>query len=155
MSEEKLEKIYIDLPNNEAVGGESMWAKPLGDDLYEIHNVPFYAYGLNYFDLVKVDSKDRTKKPIVLKVITPSGYQTFRVVFDETFNRKLQNKLFDEIKQYKAEVERATEKYVAIFIEPDGDYNGIYDKLLALEQKGVLEFETCEARNPDNFDVVD
>lgn len=150
-----LEKVYVDLPNHWAVGGESMWAKPLCNDLYEIHNVPFYAYGLNYFDIVKVDSGDETKKPTVLEVVKASGFETLRVGFFESFNEELQVALFDELKKFKVDVERDSEINVALSIEPDGDYDAVYDKLLELEEKGFLEFETCEAQNSNNFDVAD
>ena len=43
MSDAGLVKIHVDLPNHWATGGESMWATPLGFDLYRIENVPFYA----------------------------------------------------------------------------------------------------------------
>jgi len=131
-----------------------MWAKPLGNDLYEIHNVSFYAYDLNYFDIVKVDSGDETKKPIVLEVVKPSGFETLRVGFFESFNEESQAALFDELKKLKVDVERDSEIYLALSIEPDGDYNAVYDKLLELEEK-KLEFETCEAQNSNSFDVAD
>jgi hypothetical protein len=28
------------------IGGEGIWARPMGGDLYEVDNIPFYAYGL-------------------------------------------------------------------------------------------------------------
>lgn len=31
--DDELTKVYVDLPNHWAVGGESLWARPLGDDL--------------------------------------------------------------------------------------------------------------------------
>ncbi|WP_298065795.1 hypothetical protein [uncultured Acinetobacter sp.] len=49
--DEQLTKIYIDLPNHWWLKGESFWAKSLGDDLFEIQNVPFCAYGLNFREL--------------------------------------------------------------------------------------------------------
>jgi Domain of unknown function (DUF4265) len=152
---EDLEKVYVDLPNNNAVGGESLWAKNLGNNLYEIHNVPFYAYGINYFDIVEVDSSDETVKPVVTKVVKSSGYATLRVFFGKDFDRISQRKLFDELKKFKADVERASEKYVALFIEPDGDFETVFNRLLELEKTEVLEFETCEAKNENNFDVAD
>jgi len=155
ITQENLEKVYVDLPNHWAVGGESFWARPLGNDLYELHNVPFYAYGLNYFDVVKVDASDPTRKPVVLEVVEPSGYQTLRVVFYEDFDGKSQTELFDELRHFKVDVERGNESYVALNIYPDGDYDDVYDKLSDLENKGVLEFETCEAHNSNNFDVAD
>ena len=40
MSEnEELTKIVLDLPNHWAAGGESMWAKPLGENLYELGRI--------------------------------------------------------------------------------------------------------------------
>jgi Domain of unknown function (DUF4265) len=66
--EESLTKVYIDLPNHWATGGESMWALPLGGDLYEIRSAPFYAYGINWGDIVRAHSQDPTLKPEVREV---------------------------------------------------------------------------------------
>ena len=33
---------------------ETMWAQPVGNDLFQLRNVPFYAYGLSYDDVVEV-----------------------------------------------------------------------------------------------------
>jgi hypothetical protein len=38
--------------------GERYWAKPLGDDLYELRNVPWYAYRLNLADVVRAVSEE-------------------------------------------------------------------------------------------------
>ena len=51
--EEQLEKIYIDLPNDGVVGGESVWAKPLGSDLFEVRNSPWHAYDVHFGDVVR------------------------------------------------------------------------------------------------------
>lgn len=155
MSEENLEKVYVELPNHWAVGGESIWAKHLEYDLYQIDNIPFYAYGLNYLDIVKVDLSDETMKPTVLSVVKYSGHNTLRITFDDTSDNEQQVKLLEELKIFKVDIERANEQYVALSIEPDEDYDSVYDKLMELEQAGLLEFETCEARNPNNFDVAD
>ena len=155
MSEEELEKVYVDLPNHWATGGESMWAKPLGNDLYQIQNIPFFAYGLNYLDIVKVDSSDETIKPVVLEVVEPSGFMTLRIVFMDGFEEQAQSELFNELMQFKIEIERDNENYVALSIEPEGHYDAVYEKLSEFESKGVLEFETCEARELNSFDVQD
>lgn len=74
--EDSLTKVHIDLPNHWATGGESLWALPLGDDLYEIRNSPFYAYGINWGDVVWAHSNDPELKPQVREVVTPSGNRT-------------------------------------------------------------------------------
>lgn len=140
------------MPNHWATGGESLWAKPLGDDLYEIHNIPFFEYGLNYLDVVKVDSSNQQLKPHVLEVIKPSGFSTLRICFFDGFDESNQEELFEELKQYRVEIERSDEIYVAVGIEPDGNYDAVYDRLTELEQNGVLDFETCESENPNDFD---
>jgi hypothetical protein len=153
--EEDLEKVYIDLPNHWAVTGESFWAKPLGNDRYEIHNTPFYAYGINYLDIVEVDSSNEKQKPIVLRVIKTAGYQTLRIYFGENIDRDEQTTLFDEIRDLGVGFERLNDRYVALDIAPDGDYDAVCDKLNNWEKEKILSFETCEARNANNFDVSD
>jgi hypothetical protein len=53
MDEEKhLAKIRIDLPEDDAYRAETVWALPLGGALYELRNSPWYAYDLNWGDVV-------------------------------------------------------------------------------------------------------
>src|SRR5438046_10028757 len=83
-SDEDLTKIVVDLPNHWATGGEGMWAKPLGKDLYEIRNVPFHAYGLNFGDVVRAVEPAPDKKPVVSELVRRSGHRTLRVLFSES-----------------------------------------------------------------------
>ena len=70
---DNLTKVHIDLPNHWGTGGESMWARALAEDRYEIRNVPFYAYGLNFLDVVLANSDDPDLKPEVRRVVQASG----------------------------------------------------------------------------------
>ncbi len=42
--------------------------------------------------------------------------------------------------------ERANSIYFALDIQPEGDYQAVFDRLDELEQQDLIEFETCEAR---------
>ena len=154
MSEDdgRLEKVFVDLPNHWGTGGESMWAIRLDKDLYKIDNVPFYAYGLNFRDIVQVDSTDSEKKPVVLKVVEPSGHETIRVIFPKGFAKTKQEPVIDELKQMGVEVERAFENYVALDIPPEVDYDSVRDKLDEFQANDILEYETCEERVQGSFD---
>lgn len=154
MSDEELTKLHIDLPNHWAIGGESLWAKPLGDDLYQIENVPFFAYGLNYQDIVRATPDSPELKPEIREVVEPSGHQTIRVIFDKTTDREHQVKLLESLEQYKASYERADSINVAIDIKANGNYNAVYDQLEEYIEKGFLSFETCEARVKGSFDDI-
>lgn len=152
MAEEELEKIHIDLPNHWSIGGESMWAKPLGKDLFKLENVPFYAYGLNFHDVVRATSETNEQIPEIREIVKSSGHRTFRVFFQKHVQREEQERILDSLKDSKISYERANNIYFALDLHPDGNYQSVYDKLCELEENNFLEFETCEARIEDSFD---
>ncbi|MEL7005826.1 MAG: DUF4265 domain-containing protein [Bacteroidota bacterium] len=154
MSEDILCKIYIDLPNHWAAGGESLWAESLGDDLYKVENIPFFAYGLNFHDIVLATSDSPELKPEVHKVVKQSGHRTLRVSFKEHINGDQQEEYLNSMTNFSISYERANSIYFALDIESEGSYNDVYDRLDELQKQEVLEFETCEARVEGSFDSV-
>ena len=152
MSEEGLEKIHIDLPNHWAIGGESMWAKPLGNDLFKIENVPFYAYGLNFHDVVRATSDSDELKPEIRELVKPSGHRTFRVFFEKHLELTEQEEILNSMKDLTISYERANSIYFALDMQPEGDYQAIFNRLDELEKQNLLGFETCEARVEGSFD---
>ena len=151
-NDEGLVKVFVDLPNHWATSGESMWAKPLGNDLYELRNTPFYAYGLNWGDIVRAEAREPDFKPEVLSLITPSGNRTLRVYFKDKLSRQVQNDYLHSLKNLGFSFERATDMLVALDIEAGADYQAICNKIWELEQEGILEYETCEPRVQGSFD---
>ena len=95
--EESLTKVWIDLPHHWATGGESMWALPLGGDLYEIRNTPFYAYGINWGDIVRADSNDPKLKPEVREVVAPSANKTLRVFLNKELSQTDQDAILSSL----------------------------------------------------------
>ena len=152
MKEEGLEKIHIDLPNHWAIGGESMWATPLGNDLFKIENVPFYAYGLNFHDIVLATSDSDDQIPEIRELVEPSGHRTFRVFFKKHISRDKQEKVLDSLKELTVSYESANEIYFSLDVQPEGNYQAVFDKLDELMEKDILGFETCEARKKGSFD---
>jgi hypothetical protein len=55
---------------------EAAWAKPLGDDLYEIEHPLNLITGFNVGDVVKAVAISNETMPSVLEVIKRSGHQT-------------------------------------------------------------------------------
>ena len=139
---EGLVKIYLDLPDNEVVGGESFWAKPVGPDLYEIRNVPFYAYDLHFNDVVRASSDGPDLKPRVRTVVKRSGHKTLRVMFPESTADAAQGELLSQLGRFGATYERAGPRLVAIDVDPTGNYQAVCDQLWSWEQAGSLHYET-------------
>jgi len=152
MADEALTKIHLDLPLHWGTGGESLWAEDLGGDLYRVRNVPFYAYGLNFADVVRATSDQPHLKPEVREVVERSGHRTLRVSFEESYPEDSRVELLKKLNEHKAYFERATSSYFAIDVEPEGSYEKVYDELMRWEGAGFLFFETCEERVPGSFD---
>ena len=152
MESKNFTKVHVDLPRHWAVGGESMWARALGDDLYELQNVPFHAYDLNFLDVVEAVAASPDLKPAVLRVVRRSGHRTLRVIFSEPTLESSQISVLESLRDLSASFEKATKKLFAIDIKPDGDYQGVCDRLAAWAKDGLLEYETCEARAEGTFD---
>ena len=154
MADDAPTKIHIDLPNHWAIGGESFWATHLGGDRYRLENVPFYAYGLNFLDIVRATPDSEETIPEIREVVRRSGRKTIRVMFEETVDRERQAKLLDSLSEFEANYERADACLVAIDIKPEGSMQAVFDKLEAYEKDGLLDFETCETRVEGSFDGI-
>ena len=150
--EEELTKVVVDLPNHWATGGESMWAKWLMEDLYELRNVPFYAYGLAFADVVRADAPAPDMKPVVRELVRPSGHRTLRVFFLESFEPSERVTLLRDLNPLGASFERATPSLFAIDVEPQADYDGVCQRLVEWASRGILDYETCEPRVEGSFD---
>jgi Domain of unknown function (DUF4265) len=70
----------VELPDSQPYEAETLWALPIGHDLYELRNSPWYAYDLNWGDVVQcIGAEDDL--PLVITVSRRSGHQTLRVIF--------------------------------------------------------------------------
>src|SRR5690349_17049427 len=124
-SDEPLEKIHVDLPGHWQYEGESMWAKPLGDDLFEIRNVPFGAYGLHFGDVVRARSSSPHLKPQVETVVRASGHRTLRLSFREIPEQR-QLAYLKQLERLGAEPERAVGGFIALDIPPEVSYDQVF-----------------------------
>lgn len=129
-----------------------MWARPLGDDAYELQNVPFHAYDLNYLDVVEAVAASPDRKPSVIRVVRRSGHRTLRLVFKESTPDPDRVPLLESLKTLGASLEGADRKYFALDIEPAGDYAAVRTRLDEWTSQGILDYETCEARVEGSFD---
>jgi hypothetical protein len=147
-----LTKVHLDLPNHWWLKGESLWAKRLGNDLYEIQNIPCCAYGLNFGDVVRATSDAPDLKPEVRAVVTRSGNRTARISFCDKLSKEQQQPVLVTLVSMGTEIERATFKFVCVSVPPSVSYDSVCTYLAEQEKVGSLEYETCEERVPGSFD---
>jgi hypothetical protein len=152
MNEEGLEKIHIDLPNHWGASGESMWGLPLGNDVYEVRNVPFYAYNINFLDDVLAIPVAPGMVPEIRRIVRRSGHNTIRVIFFDRVPQPRRIEILDSLADLHVSYEGASPKYFALDLEPDADIAAVRARLDLEEANGTLEYETCEEKVPNSFD---
>lgn len=149
---DRLTKIHVDLPNHWATGGESLWATDLGGDCYRIENVPFYAYGLNFHDVVVAKPKAPDLKPTILDVLERSGHRTIRIFFGKEIGEEARLSHLEELSRLHTSFERCHRSYFALDLEPQADLEAVERHLRQWIADGIAEYETCEARSIGSFD---
>ena len=149
-----LTKVHVDLPNHWATGGESLWARALGGDRFAIENVPFYAYDLNFGDIVEARATAPELKPSVLRVVERSGHRTIRVFFRDGVAEEERLRHLQSLKEFHVTFERCSERYFALDLDPEASIDAVRDRLNECEGEGLLEYETCEPRVAGSFDAA-
>jgi len=145
-------KVHVDLPNHWATGGESFWATDLGGDRYRLENVPFYAYDLNFHDVVEAKPASPDLKPSVLRVLDRSGHRTMRVFFHKDVPEETRLARLETLNELHASFERCNRRYFAVDLEPAADAEAIERRFQEWIDAGIAEYETCEARIAGSFD---
>jgi hypothetical protein len=132
--------------------GERFWAMPLGDDLYELRNVPWYAYRLNFGDVVRAVEDDPERVPRIVEAVRRSGHRTIRIFFAEQIPRREQEPILAELDALHATHERAGGRLLALDVEPEADYRAVLEHLQRLEDADVLTFEEAWPGDGPGFD---
>jgi len=139
---EQLTKVHVDVPDNEDCSGETIWAKYLGDNLYEIRSCPWFAKNLNWGDVVKAIAQSSDLKPSVLEVVRRSGHKTLRVIFFYQSTEADEKRISEKLTTMHAYHENAWPHFYAIDVETEGNYGDVCNYLWSLEQEGWLSYET-------------
>jgi hypothetical protein len=74
----KLEKDEDDYPPADY---EGLWARPLGEGLFQIDNVPFFARSIANGDVVSASHMEQQLR--FLEVVKPSGHSTLRLIIHD------------------------------------------------------------------------
>ncbi|MDP9371920.1 MAG: DUF4265 domain-containing protein [Chloroflexota bacterium] len=149
-AEERLVKIVANLQGEESFAGESLWAKPLGNDLYELRSTPFSAHGLHFMDVVQAVAPSPDRIPEVVEVVRRSGHRTIRLVFAPQLSADGRSQLVRKLNEMHAYYERAGSGLYAFDVEPQGDYQAVRNQLDEWEKQGLLQYErgtTEQGRN--------
>ena len=99
---------------------ETVWSKPLGDNLYRIENIPEFIEELNLHDVVRCQ-ENPDELPTIVEIVCQSGNRTLRLEFrKETPAEIAVNALWD-LREKQISYEKAGVGRYILNIEPNID----------------------------------
>jgi hypothetical protein len=124
---------------------EQLWAKPLGDNLFEIGNIPFFVKGISYADVVEAVA-DPEGELWYRSLVRPSTHETLRViVFRESSDPRPLADRVANLRRRLGEVGCSTElSHMPGLVAVDGNPASIGEALLVLksgEADSLWEYE--------------
>jgi hypothetical protein len=142
-SGEVLEKILVGLDPDHwsGTGAERLWAKPVGDGLYEVRNTPWYAYDLNWGDTVRCEGLSEAGLPIVSELVVPGGHRTLRLFFEKAPPDE-RERVLGELNTLGAMYENADDTLYSVDLEPDVAVEPVLDLLAREAEQAGLSWET-------------
>jgi hypothetical protein len=141
-------KIKIPLPPDDPSGGEAewVWAQPEGNNTFVLKNVPTFAKGLSYDDVVK--ARIENDVPVFDSVVRRGGHSTYGIYAKpDRWNPEV-TKVIQTLENMHCEMENATDKIVAVDVLPPADIYAVYKVLEDAERAGVLEFQEGHCGHP-------
>ncbi|MFP5246225.1 MAG: DUF4265 domain-containing protein [Thermoanaerobaculia bacterium] len=149
-SRERFVKVAINLPPSDwhPHALETMWAEPLGDDRYRLQNVPFYAYGLSFDDVV--NARQIGGQLFVQDVIERGGHSTYRIFLSQgVAPDKLRfRESWRQLEEIGVTYEQANDRLLAVDVPASTDIYRAYELLQRGEEAGVWDFEEAHCGHP-------
>jgi hypothetical protein len=136
----RLTKVRIETPSKEdryQLNKETVWAIPLGKQLYRLDNVPFYPFDLSLHDIVRCRESD-DDMPVVTELIQASGCKTLRVMFCEETSEENCVDIIWELRRQGIDNEKFYFKCYGFVVEPNQDYEAVRNYLQIKEEEGYL-----------------
>ena len=130
------------------VDAENLWAEELKPGVFRIDNIPFYAYGVSYCDVVStVRIQDRLE---FKAVITRGGHSTYRILIDDSegFESERYVRLWRRLADLGCSCEVARRRWVAIDVPPVTNPDEAYAVLELGKLGGVWSLDEGHCGHP-------
>jgi hypothetical protein len=157
-SDERLFQVAFDLPRESAtwppVDSEPLWAAKTEVKLHlAVRNVPFYAKGVAYGDVVLVRPDNDRREFVFERLVSESGHSAIQVLIHEAEYRGALKRL---LSGFGATWEGALEDtYFAVDVKPATDYAALRSELVAAKEHGKIGVRESaiskQHRGPDAF----
>lgn len=120
---------------------ETTWARPLGNDLYEIEGPLHLVTGVNPKDVVRAIVLPGEAVPSVSEIVKRNGYRTLHIAFSEAAPTGEQQGLLGTLENWGATHEMAFERFYTVVVTPEGDFQAVCAFLKSFRAKGLIMYE--------------
>ena len=104
---------------------ETLWADPVGPNLYRLDNSPFWAYGVSWKDVVEAHP-DPDGMLRMTRVAQKSGHRTLRIIFEDgTEGSAEAQAVLNGVNALGATYEGMNPRYLSVDIPPGVDLMAI------------------------------
>jgi len=128
----KIRYEFLPDENGNPTPSELVWAKPLGNHLYRVENVPEDIVDVDLHDVVKcVLVNDQL--PLITEIVEASGNRTLRVKFRQEAPAQEVVEVISNLRSQNVFYEQSGERRFMFNIEPAMNYDSIRDYLKSKE----------------------
>lgn len=104
---------------------ETVWAEPVGADLYRLDNSPFHAYGVSWRDVVEAHP-DENGQLRMSRIVEKGGHRTVRVIFATKVDHASEALgILEGVKARGATYEGMDGRYFSLDIPPGVDLTAV------------------------------
>lgn len=130
---------------------ETLWAYDLGDDNYRLDNLPYFAYGVSWNDIVYAPYDPDEERATYKHVVSKSGNRTVRIIFDTPVEdgNKSQD-LLDNLVEMGCQFEGANKVLIVVNIPPVVELADVAETLIEADVQWEYADPTYEELFPDD-----
>jgi hypothetical protein len=142
--ESGLVKVHFELPESDmGVEGESMWAAPVGMNLYELRNSPWHARNVNWLDVVEAIPRNENEWPEFVRVHKRGGHRTIHVyILNAGTHRK--QEILDNCNRLGSTYENMDDRMYALDFLPGTDVEPAIEYLESLRADEIADWRINE-----------
>lgn len=153
MSDEPNAKVLfrVEYDDSDEADVETLWAFDLGDDNYKLDNLPYFAYGVSWNDIVYAPYDPDEERATFKHVVSKSGNRTIRIIFESPVEDGSESRaLLDSLVGMGCEFENANDILVVINIPPAVELADVAETLIEADVQWEYADPTYEELFPDD-----
>ena len=131
---------------------EAMWCIRLGENRFRVDNIPFFAHGVSYCDVISVSASEDGRLNFD-EVVEENGHSTLRVLFGDADQRPeniVAHELATELQKHGCLTDVSPSPIIlAVDVPPSIALKNVRKILAEGESKGLWSYEEATLAHPD------